>query len=148
METWVPGEFRKLRLKLKRNPRVMKHDHNNSAKPPSERSDQRISRRRIVIAVAVTASIYVATYVLLSTLGGYKVRWSGKRRYASGFAVADTAYWMPLGIEMWPRIDVFGKHVIEGNGLGELFTPLVWFDQSFVHPSYDLFESQKAWPSQ
>jgi hypothetical protein len=90
--------------------------------------------RKIVLCVVAGIFIYVTSYFLNSSLGGYWLvpEMDGHDRYSFGLAMPTAFMWQPL----------FGHEAI-GNydSLGIFYEPAIRLDRRFIHPT--IFLSDK-----
>lgn len=104
----------------------------------------RISGKKIVLGLLATSVVYIASYAILSTRGGYVFTQSGKIRI--GISLDDEWIWMPrygwAQSYQWPD----GRNTVRVSGLsGWLYLPLILADQSWVHPTQRFITPEGKW---
>ncbi|MDF1746485.1 MAG: hypothetical protein P1V19_22500 [Gimesia sp.] len=97
-----------------------------------------------LLGIFISLSIYVVTYIILSSLGGYYYNQSGKVRYRSiGLSVSDITTWNPKGCWYQAKFkNTKGIYVSRGNDLGYVFSPLIILDRKYFHPTQILIEPE------
>ena len=99
--------------------------------------------RRLKIALGVLAA-YVTVYLILSLSGGYIVTQSGQMRYGFGLSVSDVQQWQPRFASCQRFLQVDGSWTLHANLLGYVFAPLIFLDQTLVHRTIRLFDSESG----
>ena len=88
--------------------------------------------------------LYVGSYIELSCMGNYIWSQSGEIRWSTSYlSITDIIIWKPKFI--WWRIfrDIDGEYVVQANLLGYLYTPLIYFDQKYIHKTKRIFPFPK-----
>ncbi|MGA2071426.1 MAG: hypothetical protein ABSG97_08745 [Sedimentisphaerales bacterium] len=104
-------------------------------------------RTRLLVCMGIlVVFIYFGSYCILSATGRYIWTQSGEGRYATGLSVMDLKQWQPKFAfwQIFRTID--GKHTVRANLLGLVYSPLIFIDQQFVHPTTRLFQKNTDTP--
>lgn len=74
--------------------------------------------------LALVCSVYLASYLGLSSLGSYSdtLSISGKLTYDNGLGIPDQVLWEPLGVDR------------QSGVLKKLYAPLLFLDDAIWHP--------------
>jgi hypothetical protein len=101
--------------------------------------------KAIPIVLVALAGLYIATYAILSMMGGYRFDQSGLVRYGGALSASDLEMWHPWGA--WFQadfVDVEGKTTSRGNAVGYLFSPLIRVDRALIHKTKVIEEVRQA----
>jgi len=94
-----------------------------------------VIKRHPLRSMASLVFIYVLSYGVNSSLGGYFGPTAGALEYAPGMAFHTLFLWQPyLGYS-----DEYNSSL-----LGRIYSPAVYFDQHYVHRPYDLARTNDA----
>ena len=100
---------------------------------------KRSKRRRRTVWISALLIVYVASYAVMSALGGWHWSQTGKLRYGFGFPVTDVIRWKPAGLTWEPFRNVAGDDTSRGNPQGYLYSPLIRIDRAWFHPDRPIF---------
>jgi peptidoglycan/LPS O-acetylase OafA/YrhL len=103
------------------------------------------TQRRLKIALGIIV-LYIVVYAVLSLGGEYIFTQSGQVRYNFGLSVSDLQQWQPRFVYCQRFLQVDGSWTLRANFLGFIFSPLVLFDQTFVHKTVRLFDPEIGKP--
>jgi len=102
------------------------------------------TKRIIGIAIAIFVALYVGSYAILSTNGGFVFTQSGKIRL--GISLDDQWIWMPRygwGQKyQWPN----GRNTVRVfDAAGWIYLPLILADQAWIHPTQRFITDDGKW---
>lgn len=84
--------------------------------------------------IALILLLYVGSFIVLATFGGYTLLPSGKYRPVAGLANADTWVWQPRYGTFHFYLNAAGKEGIIATNLGYLYSPLILATQKILKP--------------
>lgn len=89
---------------------------------------RRFSARRPLLALGALALLYVASFALNSRFGGYwnRPERDGHDRWSFGLFMHTAIFWQP-------RFGYWAPY--RSDWLGAFYSPLIWLDRRFVHPT-------------